>query len=435
MIIQGKNNDVLALYPENYFHACVTDPPYGFHFMGKQWDSFGSGTGTRALDTPGGARPGSMNAGHYDHHRNLEYQEAMRVSFAAVWRVLKPGGYLLTFGGPRTFHRLTCAVEDAGFEIRDAVCWLFGEGFPKSHNIGKALDKAAGVERVKGNIRTDGRGKWDLKMAREKGGGDTGVGHADGSKQTYQETLATTPEAQQWNGWGTALKPGWEPIILARKPFPGTVAGNVLAHGVGGINIDGCRIPTGETLKGGGGALWSHYRDGTEDRAAPRINAGQGRWPVNVAHDGGPEVMEVFQAVGDRKGASSNSRGHTGAFDFGTHGVQPGYGDDGSPARFFHRFMYCAKARRPDRSEGVESKDGNNHPTVKPTPLMRWLCRLVTPPGGIVLDPFAGSGTTGKAAILEGFQFVGVEQEPAHCEIARARLAHAHTKINLTGVR
>lgn len=299
--------DAMDLWiPTESIDSIVTDPPYGLSFMGKAWDH----------GVPG-----------------VEFWQS-------ALRVLKPGGYCLAFGGTRTFHRLACAIEDAGFEVRDTVMWVYGSGFPKSHN-----------------------GPWG----------------------------------------GTALKPAWEPILMARKPLNGTVEENWRTHGVGALNIDGCRVPTSENLSGGAGEF-----------VQPT-----GRWPANLIHDGSDEVVAAFPpapgqiAAGRTDGAAQGNRVF-GALRHVSRTPEP-RGDSGSAARFF----YCAKASRTDR--GAD----NRHPTVKPTDLMRYLCRLVTPAGGLVLDPFMGSGSTGKAAVLEGFRFIGVEVDSDYVDIARNRIAQA----------
>jgi site-specific DNA-methyltransferase (adenine-specific) len=397
----------------------VCDPPYGLSFMGKGWDH----------GVPG-----------------VEFwTEAIRVA--------KPGAHLLAFGGTRTYHRLACAIEDAGWEIRDCVMWVYGSGFPKSHDVSKAIDKAAGAEREVVGVPS-------VTGARHSRTMDDGN---KGTRRTYQNdepvvnsiTAPATPEAQQWSGWGTALKPAWEPIIVARKPLVGTVAENVLEHGTGGINVDACRVAghKPDTTRGAGGQNGRYGQIGGQGRV---FDDGRGRWPANLIHDGSEEVVGLFPATAGacaaasgprlRGGNTSNSRGR---FSGLPADEEPAFhGDSGSAARFF----YCAKASKADRDEGCDglgererggnrpgSKDntgkfpdhdhrvlgGNHHPTVKPTALMQYLCRLVTPPGGVVLDPFTGSGSTGKAAVCEGFDFVGIELEAEYVEIARARIAAA----------
>jgi site-specific DNA-methyltransferase (adenine-specific) len=307
--------------PDCSVDACVTDPPYGLSFMGKAWD--------------------------YDVPSAEMWRE--------VLRVLKPGGHLLAFAGTRTQHRMAVAIEDAGFEIRDMIAWIYGSGFPKSHNL-----------------------KGD------------------------------------WEGWGTALKPALEPITVARKPFKGTVAANVLEHGTGAINIDGCRIEAGadytelKVTQGG-----DHFSIGSESKTrGTTFQPAAGRWPANLIHDGSDDVVGLFPQSTSTGTAGSVESDRYGKFTRKETGQQIGFGDSGSAARFF----YCAKASKADRG------DGNSHPTVKPTELMRYLCRLVTPPCGVVLDPFMGSGSTGKAAVLEGFEFIGIEREAEYLEVARQRM-------------
>jgi len=315
----GDCQEVLKLIDENSIDTCITDPPYGLSFMNKTWD---------------GAVPS-----------------------AAVWqevlRVLKPGAILLAFGGTRTSHRLACAIEDAGFQIRDQIMWLYGRGFPKSLNISKALDKQAGAERqVIGTKRGSGRESGDLHCG----------AHSTGIKQISIDVPITAPAtdaAKLWDGWGTALKPGWEPIIVAMKPIDGTYANNALVHGVAGLNIDGSRIHA--------------------DQQPPR-------WPTNLILD-----EDAAKALDAQTGPNSS----------------------GGASRFF----YCFKASKKDRGEG------NDHPTVKPRKLMEYLARLTgTPTGGTVLDPFMGSGSTGIGALLAGRDFIGIDLEPKYVEIARNRL-------------
>ncbi|KVL84159.1 DNA-methyltransferase [Burkholderia stagnalis] len=387
LLYTGDARDVIKIMPADSVDAVVTDPPYELGFMGRGWD-----------------RSGVAND-------------------VAVWaeclRVLKPGGHLLAFSGSRTYHRMACAIEDAGFELRDQIMWLYGSGFPKSKNL-------------------------------------------DGD----------------WQGWGTALKPAHEPICVARKPLVGTVAANVLAHGTGALNIDACRVHADDAL--GGPYTVKRFAPGASVNANGnwkqdvdyRGEMKAGRWPANVIHDGSDEVLAAFpDAPGQmadansdpmriknrnaysamragRVGEESAARRYAGSggTDFA---MKPGARrlDAGSAARFF----YCAKASRTDRNEGVGGSDipvvakgatmreqedadwaarnGNYHPTVKPTELMAYLCRLVTPSAGLVLDPFMGSGSTGKAALREGFSFVGIDVTPEYVEIARARLAYEWERI------
>jgi DNA modification methylase len=395
-VIHGDCLEAMKGLPDNSVDAVVTDPPYGLSFMGKNWDH----------GVPGEAF----------------WAEAMRVA--------KPGAHMLGFGGSRTFHRLWCAVEDAGWEIRDTLFWAYGSGFPKSMDVSKAIDKAAGVER-------------------------------EGGEGECRVTAPATPAARQWQGWGTALKPAFEPIVMARKPLEGTVAANVLKWGTGAINVDACRV--GNTLLSEQKA--GKARLGTFDRTNMITPKRVGRWPANLIHDGSPEVLDLFPETGPSK---SNPR-RNGEFKSVAKGrdlphVTFGHDDlGGSASRFFkscpdddgedaeaRRLIYCAKASKRDRDEGCDGLDErlagclnmrndahaqangmtfspkrNVHPTVKATALMRYLVRLVTPPGGLVLDPFTGSGSTGKAAMAECFRFLGIEKESEYVEIARARIQHA----------
>jgi DNA modification methylase len=544
MIAQLHHGDcleIMATLDANSIDAIVTDPPYGLSFMGKGWDH----------GVPG-----------------VEFwTEALRIA--------RPGAHLLAFGGTRTYHRLAVAIEDAGWEIRDCVMWVYAQGFPKSHNFGcKCRAGAVPYTHEEAKPKTEcevrsvrdadvsptvdssqGRGKvlqscvqesctsiagweefataqiWEGQPSMEGGcnllekegqlqidqvcslsGGvlangeegrlhngtsiDYGAGNwalpdSNGGSPSSQPRSARQPTLQlgavckqrgaqtggvasdqvcpicgglkQWQGWGTALKPAYEPIIVARKPLRGTVAGNVLTHGTGGINVDGCRIPSfGESLNGGAciGSHGAHdgwrrpWMDDPEHNAASAEKAkaraahaeSLGRWPANLIHDGSDEVVGLFP---QQTSGANPTRRNVAKFQ-NAYGEFAGQeectavrgADSGSAARFF----YCAKASKRDRDEGCEGmpvvdcgtyaqdewtrqnmggfaqKRRNHHPTVKPTDLMRYLCRLVTPPGGVVLDPFMGSGSTGKAAILEGFRFIGIEREADYVKIARARI-------------
>jgi site-specific DNA-methyltransferase (adenine-specific) len=367
-VIEGDCIDAMAGMPEASVDAIVCDPPYGLGFMGRAWD-----------DLP----PGLLWA-------------------EACLRVLKPGGHLLAFGGTRTSHRLVCAIEDAGFEIRDTICWLYGSGFPKSLDVGKAIDKAAGVEReVVGQRPTypDGTRGGIEKPQHERVA--TGLGGSFVNPGGLTDVTApASPEAERWEGWGTALKPAHEPVVVARKPLVGTVSANVLVHGTGGLNVDGCRID-----------LVGNLPDTV------------GRWPANVVLD--EEAARLLdEQTGTLTSGIAVQRNRNDAANRAVYGkyANPacedvGYSDSGGASRFF----YCAKASARERSEGLDG-ERNAHPTVKPLAFMRWLVRLVTPPGGLVLDPFAGSGTTGVAALSEGMRFVGVEREAEYVQIARARI-------------
>jgi DNA modification methylase len=374
-LIQGDCLHVMAGMEPDSVDAIVTDPPYGLGFMGKEWDH----------GVPG-----------------VPFWEQ-------ALRVLKPGGHLIAFAGSRTYHRLACAVEDAGFEVRDQILWVYGSGFPKSMDISKAIDKAAGAEREV------------VGKSRRHGGGIKGNGTSYEVDPSIPDiTAPATPEAQQWSGWGTALKPAHEPAVLARKPFKGTVAANVLTHGTGGINVDGCRV-------GGPGAMkWEKPRGGiwaTDSEAtAQLVQNDQGRWPANLIHDGSDEVVALFPQVDGSKGTGLTQTKARSWKNTSTAGInRVGHDDTGSAARFF----YTAKAGKAERGKG------NNHPTVKPLDLMAYLCRLVTPPGGTVLDPFMGSGTTIKAALSEGFNAVGIELDPAYFEIVENRMDGAQLGLGL----
>ena len=448
-LLHGDCLERLRELPDCSVDACVTDPPYGLSFMGKAWD--------------------------YDVPQVDVWRE--------VLRVLKPGGHLLAFAGTRTQHRMAVQIEDAGFEIRDMIAWVYGSGFPKSLDVSKAIDKLDASEAQQARryrftewVRSTGLTAKQIDEAtgtnmgghyttaasqpaimtvehldsvrhligevpewvereceirsvesenfkrREVVGQATdgagngsviGLGTAASMATVYDITAPATPAAQQWAGWGTALKPALEPITVARKPLVATVAGNVLEHGTGAINVDGCRVGSTRGVPAslskskssntyGFGATAGHERE---------LDPNVGRWPANLIHDGSDEVMGLFPDTRAR-GNVGDSKGGGGMFGHGQCVNSFGAGDSGSAARFF----YCAKASKADRG------DGNGHPTVKPTELMRYLCRLVTPPGGTVLDPFMGSGSTGKAAALEGFRFIGIEREADYIEIARQRV-------------
>jgi len=417
-VLVGDCREVMRTMADNSIDAIITDPPYELGFMGKSWDSTGV-----AYDV-------------------TVWQECLRV--------LKPGGHLLAFGGSRTYHRLAVAIEDAGFQIRDQIMWVYGSGFPKSLNISKAIDKVAGAEReVIG------------KSSRHGGGTMTGSSFQV-PKEIPNVTAPATVEAKEWEGWGTALKPAHEPIVMARKPLDGTVANNVLTHGVGGINIDGCRVEYGnesdncvgtDFVSNGGDASANANDNQVPNKHYVQMYKANGRFPANFIHDGSDEVLELFPEAGNKWKRNYGKQDYEGrqyaggSFGGGGYNGENTYADSGSAARFF----YCAKASKKDRNEGLDdfrmikggSMNGaetkpdrptnhpiraNHHPTVKPTELMRYLCRLITPPNGTVLDPFTGSGSTGKAATLEGFNFIGIEQSAEYAEIANARINHAKEK-------
>jgi len=376
MILKGNCLDTLKTLADNSVDSIVTDPPYELGFMGKTWDASG-----------------------------IAYN-------ADLWReclrVLKPGGHLLAFSGSRTYHRMTVAIEDAGFEIRDQIMWIYGSGFPKSLDVSKAIDKAAGAEREDGVA-----GPYSARRPRDRVQTNTGAFEGTmGASTSALVTAPATPEAQQWQGWGTALKPAHEPICVARKPLTGTVASNVLEWGTGALNIDGSRVGTADGF-GGGTKATSGFVNGYEGDGF--VASTQGRWPANVIHDGSDEVLAGFP----------NDAG---------------------------RFFYCAKASKSERNAGLEglpeyatgvyaqdewsrnnmtsipTMSRNFHPTVKPLALMRYLVKLVTPPNGTVLDPFLGSGSTAVACVLEGFDWIGCEMTEDYWPIIEARVAWAEAQ-------
>ena len=334
-------------------------------------------------------------------------------------RVLKPGGHLLAFGGTRTYDLVTLGLRIAGFEIRDTLQYVFGSGFPKSLDISKAIDKQAGAEReVIGLSNRHGGGNRILENQ-----GD--VGFATNGKTEL--TAPSTESAKQWQGWGSALKPAYEPIVMARKPLDGTIAANTLKWGVGGINIDGCRVPlNGEDAPTGSAKRVYASNTYTEDKVYGdnKVTSTLGRFPANFLHDGSEEVRALFP---DSKGQQGDLLNHTRHSESpnGIYGKIPPRHDaikreesDTSAARFF----YCAKASPSERTMGLPPGQFNRHATVKPLTLMRYCVRLVTPPGGKCLDPYMGSGTTGMACIAEGFDFVGMEMEEPSFITAKARI-------------
>jgi site-specific DNA-methyltransferase (adenine-specific) len=412
-IFHGLCEEVLKEFADNSFDSIVTDPPYGISFMGKKWD--------------------------------------YEVPSVEIWReclrVLKPGGYLLSFAGTRTQHRMACNIEDAGFEIRDMIAWVYGSGFPKSLNIGKAVDKIQGNERS-----VVGHSPYEGRRPNKFGGKENGdICYGD---YKAQPEMLVDKGTSDFEGWGTALKPALEPITVARKPLEKglSVAENCLKWGTGGININGCRIEVADDDRHEYGVSGDENPKkspayGEYGRVA-YLQHEQGRFPSNFIHDGSQEVLGLFP-INKSTIDKSNHAGRKGTSTFaGNEQVERiQRGDSGSAARFF----YCAKASKQDRDEGLESRElqamndldkmggskctmktgsgnerncsyKNNHPTVKPTNLMRYLCRLVTPPKGIILDPFCGSGSTGKAAILEGFSFVGIDREIESVRLAEARI-------------
>jgi site-specific DNA-methyltransferase (adenine-specific) len=383
VLLKGNCLETLKTLENASVDSIVTDPPYELGFMGKAWDNSG-----------------------------IAYSAEL---WAECLRVLKPGGHLLAFSGSRTYHRMAVAIEDSGFEIRDQIMWLYGSGFPKSLNVSKAMDKAAGALEHEGTgflVAGDYNGR-DLKGPPAKG---------------YVPPAPSTPEAQQWQGWGTALKPAHEPIVVARKPVEGTVVNNVLTYGTGALNIDGSRVSAnGDNLEGGkkGGTDNEIYSKGLGDSSG-RSSELDGRWPANVIHDGSDEVLAGFPITKSGSG-NKNVGNRQGIFgNFGAGNGEGIGGDEGSAARFF----YCSKASKAERNAGLEGP--NAHPTVKPLALMRYLVKLVTPPNGVVLDPFLGSGTTAMAAVMEGFEWVGCEMTEDYWPIIESRVEWAHSETGNT---
>jgi DNA modification methylase len=376
-LLLGDCLDKLKELEDNSVDSIVTDPPYGLAFMGKHWD--------------------------YDVPSQQIWEECMRV--------LKPGGHLLSFAGSRTYHRMAVRIEDAGFEIRDQIMWVYGSGFPKSLNLGKAVDKLQGNEREV--VGTKGLHKYTPK----------GMNHTVNYRsQDFDKANELTKGTSDWEGWGTALKPAHEPIVMARKPLSEkTVGNNVLEWGTGGINIDGCRVGVEPTDP-------NHRHNPSMGNKGKNSIFGvgghsgnlqvEGRFPANIIFD-----EEAGKLLDEQTGVLSNAgspkktdSSKTSIFGAGLPGKI--YSDIGGASRFF----YCPKTSKSDRSEG------NNHPTVKPTDLMAYLIRLVTPKGGVVLDPFMGSGSTGKAAVREGMNFIGIERETEYFEIAKSRIEYEINK-------
>ena len=390
-MIDLRNGDCIEQMrqlPPNSVDSIVTDPPYELGFMGKSWDSTGIAYSVKMWD------------------------EALRV--------LKPGGHLLAFSGSRTYHRMAVAIEDAGFEIRDQIMWVYGSGFPKSLDVEKAINKTAGV-------------KYKAQPA-------SGVGFMNSTDDGYNTTLnqlvqvgESTDKAKQWEGWGTALKPAHEPIVLARKPLIGTVATNVIIHGTGALNIDGSRVGSSaedfiklskgvDAIRKRGGVMENSWKNSSDLSNANPANE-LGRWPANFIHDGLDEDWARFFYCAK----SSKKDRNEGLDDFA--GKEVGTKGNG----LARTCASCGASTLqgcecPDRTY-VNPTRANHHPTVKPTELMRYLVRMITPPNGIVLDPFMGSGSTGKAAVLERFSFIGIDQSADYIEIATARIKHAQEQI------
>lgn len=441
-LFHGDCIEVMRQLPDSSVHAVVTDPPYGIAFMGKAWDQpgeFGSARRGRTRSVPmnsGGIgdhkqttdRSGAMIAGDYDLSPSAmrNFQRWCEAWAVECLRVLKPGGWLLSFGGSRTWHRLAAGVEDAGFEMRDSIAWLYGSGFPKSLDVSKALDAAAGAQRT-----VISEGKPVKRMIPGADQNATGSCVKDnGREYVPQVSEPTSDAAKQWAGLGTALKPAFEPVVVARKPLVGTVAANVLAHGTGALNIDANRIEfvseadrqesvaknqhAAFGTEAGGNNVYGDY-SGTEVK---NYDGSKGRWPTNVLLDES-QAAELDAQTGVTVSRVGKPRGAASGDGWGMTATGAEYADAGGASRFFPTFRYEAKAGTFERPV----TGGVQHPTVKPLALMRWLVRLVTPPGGVVLEPFAGSGTTLEACIREGFECIGIEREADYLPLIEARLS------------
>ncbi len=429
-IIAGDCLSLLREIPDRSADSIVTDPPAGISFMGKAWDS--------------------------DKGGRDQWIAWLSEIMAECLRVLKPGAHMACWAIPRTSHWTAMAIEDAGFEIRDVVTHIFGSGFPKSLNVSKGIDKKFGAER-----EVVGERKFADGKTRPRGSSVNAYGE---STQTSIETAPSTDLAKKWDGFGTGLKPASEHYIIARKPLTGTIVNNVLEHGTGALNIDGCRISHHNTLdlekhkrmverlQEHGGSLGESWKNSSDLSGASDVST-LGRWPANLTLDEEAAAM-VDEQSGERKGMSGGGKhkaGYGGGLFGGIDCEHTARNDTGGASRFFYTAKPSAREREAgcdalpkrsasemtDRDEDTaginnlragsgRTSNGraNHHPTVKPIALMRWLCRLVTPPGGLIVDPFAGSGSTGCAAVQEGFRFVGCELDPEYVEIARARIAH-----------
>jgi DNA modification methylase len=547
----GDCVDLMRAMPECSVDSIVTDPPYGLEFMGKEWDAPWKGSGTvesvhEGQDKSHPFRDGSSRV-RYGTKDMPAFQAWFETVAAECLRVLKPGGHLLAFGGTRTYHRMACAIEDAGFEIRDSIHWVYGSGFPKSLNVGKAIDKRRDERHEEALLvtvpmaeamRAKGLTRRDLNVAVGREPNDAGSAQswttvfADGAHKprvptveqwavlrdlldlawlddevwrlngrkgspgeawskrevtgqhdrpdprltTWAEMqgnprgvakkrrdIPATDEARRWEGWGTALKPAHEPIVVARKPLSGTVAGNVLVWGTGGLNIDGCRVGTEQTktLRGVSTVGEGGWKTTGGDALTARDNP-PGRWPANIVLDGAAAAALDQQSGVSKSSSGGRSGTHPAPMDWGkddTARDRGGHTDSGGASRFFTQadfgpddwpFVYQAKPSKRERNAGLDGlpeqaagslnmrtdahavktdnatqERQNHHPTVKPVALMRHLVRLVTPPGGTVLDPFAGSGTTLVAAVLEGMHAIGCEMTDEYLPIIEGRVAWA----------
>jgi DNA modification methylase len=413
IVHHGDSREVLKTIPDASIDSCVCDPPYALVSIAKRLGKDGSVPIQFGKDGAYARAAKGFMGKSWDTGETAFDPDFWR----EVMRVLKPGGHVIAASGTRTYHRLACAVEDAGFEIRDMVSWLYGSGFPKSHDVAKGIDKA------------------ELKITRGRAGRAGRQGDSFG--QEYERTDKGEPiseNAKAWDGWGTALKPACEPWVVARKLLGGTVVSCILEHGTGALNIDGARIHS-DDAQGGSYTVTRLKPGATLDKTGGNWRPDEGvdfhgemkpgRWPANVIHDGSSEVIDAFpEAPGQQQVAltdmSRQANDVYGAMKNFTNNPKP-RGDTGSAARFF----YTAKADAEDRL-------GSKHPTVKPVDLMAYLCRLVTPPGGIVLDPFAGSGSTGVACLGEGFNAILIEREAEYVADIHRRIAWAKGEGRLT---
>lgn len=477
-LMLGDCLEVLKTIPDNSIDSIVTDPPYGIGFMNKEWDNpqkhkelierekkrseqrYTEGKSPAKVGFSTGVQPGLPIGGAKE---GKWFQDWCELWARECYRVLKPGGHALSFAAPRTYHRMATAFEDVGFQIRDQIMWVFGSGFPKSLNIGKAIDKIEGNERkvlgTKAEFSLDGA-KRNPNNHREIGEAAKEIQHEYGYKQGWDAPV--TKGNSDWEGWGTALKPAHEPIVMVRKPLSEkTIVENVLKHGTGGINIDGSRIEFEDTQNAATNPKFrkeNGYKmpePGQESNGAVNFTSSKneydtsGRFPANIIFDEEAgklldEQSGISKSVKGRNDLGSSTYGGNSLLSSSTkmNNTDRGYDDKGGASRFF----YCPKTSKKDRNEGLDKlpdidwrKDSpanpnrddrpflptkNNHPTVKPTDLMRYLINLITPPNGTILDPFMGSGTTGKAAVRCGFNFIGIEKEEEYMEIAKARINH-----------
>ena len=388
----GDVVEQLKLIADNSVDAIITDPPYNLSFMGKKWDNKGA---------------------------PKQFQEWCSAWSTECLRVLRSGGYLLSFGGTRTFHRIASGIEDAGFVIKDCLSWNYGSGFPKSHNISKAIDKKAGAKREVTGLGSTACSDFPNKCQ----------GHGDKNGR-YNETIhalptaPSTPKAKQWDGYGTALKPAWEPIILAQKPFKGTIVNNVLAHGVGGMNIDATRIGSFTNTRPSGLTRWNDYRHGASKYSTEsKVTIGKGRFPANAIFDEeAGQILDSQSGILKSGGGNKSNRNSKSAFGGGAEYDDIRLADNGGASRFF----YCPKT--PKKEKTCMGFVDNKHPTVKPIKLMEWLIKLVCPTAEamgrqpVIIDCFVGSGSTALAANRVGVDCIGIDADSESLKTARLRL-------------